>query len=487
MSESNRKKIYLLDLGFVLRKFLDHSVRRLLADFSARGRKKAETRLCSHLDKAMAVETELYELLGVSPSASEDEIKKAYRKKARDIHPDKNINDPNAATKFQEMAAAYEILSDPDSRAVYDESGMNGLQGGGPGAAGMDDLFAQFFTAGGGGGGGPSRYAKRNDSILQHEVTLEDLYNGKTVKMNMEKQVLCSSCKGSGAKGSAKPKQCSTCEGNGHTYVKSQMAGGRMAVSRQMCTDCKGSGEKLREKDRCKKCKGSGTVKEKTRQEIFIEKGMADQQRIVLAGAGDEEPGVSAGDVVFVLKAHPHDSFERSKNDLLVKVKITLSEALLGFSRILITHLDGRGIKVTSPPGKILQPDASIVIRGEGMPIYKRPDQKGDLYVLFEIEMPDTEWYRSVDRQALAKLLPPKKPEMQPQPEIVDEANFEEIDVRSQSFPASRDFFDHGFANQRDDIHDDSEGEDWEDDEDEDDIYSGYGAHSHPEPECRQQ
>lgn len=111
------------------------------------------------------------------------------------------------------------------------------------------------------------------------------------------------------------------------------------------------------------------------------------------------QPGISAGDVVFVLKVHPHDSFERSKNDLLVKVKITLSEALLGFSRILITHLDGRGIKVSSPPGKILRPDASIVIRGEGMPIYKRPDHKGDLYVLFDIEMPDEEWYRSVDRQ----------------------------------------------------------------------------------------
>lgn len=111
------------------------------------------------------------------------------------------------------------------------------------------------------------------------------------------------------------------------------------------------------------------------------------------------QPGISAGDVVFVLKVHPHDSFERSKNDLLVKVKITLSEALLGFSRILITHLDGRGIKVSSPPGKILRPDASIVIRGEGMPIYKRPDHKGDLYVLFDIEMPDEEWYKSVDRQ----------------------------------------------------------------------------------------
>lgn len=158
----------------------------------------------------------------VGQSASQNRLQNACEP---NIHP-QNINDPNAATKFQEMAAAsvfltaefhpqlnlffpsYEILNDPHSRAVYDESGMDGLQGGGPGT-GMDDLFAQFFNGGGGGfsfgfdmgggggrGGGPSRYAQKNDSVLQHEVTLEDLYNGKTVKMNMEKQVLCSSCKG---------------------------------------------------------------------------------------------------------------------------------------------------------------------------------------------------------------------------------------------------------------------------------------------------
>ena len=106
-----------------------------------------------------------------------------------------------------------------------------------------------------------------------------------------------------------------------------------------------------------------------------------------------------------MLKALPHNSFERNGNDLLVHVKVTLSEALLGFSRILLTHLDGRGIKVSSPPGKILKPDSSIVIRGEGMPVYKRPDTKGDLFVLFEIEMPTEDWLRSTDRKVNAILL----------------------------------------------------------------------------------
>lgn len=111
------------------------------------------------------------------------------------------------------------------------------------------------------------------------------------------------------------------------------------------------------------------------------------------------QPGIPAGDVVFVLKASPHESFERSGNDLLTHVTITLSEALLGFSRILITHLDGRGVKVTSPYGKILKPEDSVVLRGEGMPVYKRPDQKGDLYVIFSIEMPDEQWLKTVNQK----------------------------------------------------------------------------------------
>ena len=110
------------------------------------------------------------------------------------------------------------------------------------------------------------------------------------------------------------------------------------------------------------------------------------------------QPGVPTGDVVFLLKAIPHESFERSGNDLLTHITITLSEALLGFSRVIITHLDGRGIKLTTPPGKIIKPQDSIVLRGEGMPLYRRPDEKGDLYVLLDIERPDQDWLRSIDR-----------------------------------------------------------------------------------------
>ncbi|KAI0767920.1 hypothetical protein BC629DRAFT_876310 [Irpex lacteus] len=418
----------------------------------------------------MPVDTTLYELLGVRPEASEDDIKKAYRKKAREHHPDKNPNDPEAGQKFQEMAAAYEILSSPDSREVYDQYGLEGLNGpggaGGPGGMDAADIFAELFGGGPGGfnfgfdfgsGGGPHRHRTRGeDSIIPYDVTLEELYNGKSVKMNMEKEAVCGTCKGSGAKGSAKPKSCAKCDGKGYVMVQTQIGPGRYGTSRAMCTDCSGKGEKLREKDQCKRCKGKKTVKEKTRQEIFVERGMADRQRIVLSGAGDEEPGVPPGDVIFQLKTRPHPSFERSGNDLLTRVHITLSEALLGFSRIILTHLDGRGIHISSPAGKPIKTGDSIMLRGEGMPVYKNPDQKGQLYVVFEVDMPDAEWVRTVDKTALAALLPPGKPEMDPKPAVIDEVPFEASDIAD-------------FGETEDD---------WEDEDEEDDGY---------EPECRQQ
>src|ERR1700761_2237340 len=164
----------------------------------------------------------------------------------------------------------------------------------------------------------------------------------------------------------------------------------------------------------------------------------------------------------------PHESFERSGSDLLTNVTITLSEALFGFSRILISHLDGRGVQVTSPPGKVIKHADTIVLRGEGMPVYKQPGVKGDLYLTLTIEMPDETWFKTVDQkvrkksssrwtwltfclQTLLSLLPPKKADMDPPPAVVSTAAFEEADieeVRERYFPASQDFFDHAFAHQ---------------------------------------
>lgn len=343
---------------------------------------------------------------------------------------------------------------------------MEGVSGRGGPTVDPADLFAQFF-----GGGMPFDFAfgpgmkrpktKGDNTTVPYDVTLEDLYIGKSIKMNMEKEAVCNVCHGSGAKGSAKPKQCVKCEGNGWVFTSTQIGPSRIGRSKAMCSECGGQGSKLKEKDRCKKCKGHKTIKEKTRQEIFVERGMANRQRIIIAGAGDEEPDVPPGDVIFVLKTKAHESFERSGNDLLTTVHITLSEALLGFSRILVTHLDGRGVHVTSPKGKIIKPGDSIVLRGEGMPVYKNPDQKGHLYVILEVDMPDETWLKTVDAKALEDLLPPKKPEMDPKPAVIDEVPFEESDI-----------VDFGEGDD-----DDWEDED-EEEEDEDDL---------SEPECRTQ
>ncbi|KAF8525810.1 DnaJ-domain-containing protein [Hysterangium stoloniferum] len=411
----------------------------------------------------MVVDTTLYDLLGISSTATEADIKKAYRKKAIQHHP--NPDNPNASQKFQEIGSAYEILIDPNSRAAYDQLGVEGMsRRGRSGSSREEDILESLFSGRfsfdfGMGGAGSRRPRKGEDSIIPYEVTLEDLYNGKSVKLMMEREVVCHSCKGTGAKGNAKPKKCVRCDGKGVSMVNTQLGDGRIGVTRAPCSDCSGKGSKLRDKDRCSKCKGATTVKQKKPHEIFIEKGMPDNHRIVLQGQGDEDPGIPPGDVIFVLQTQHHDSFERSGSDLLTTVKITLSEALLGFSRILITHMDGRGIRVSSPPGKIVRPKDTIILRGEGMPVFKQPDEKGDLFVVLEVEMPTEQWLKTIDTQALASLLPPKKPDMVPMPAIVDEARFERSDISAVP---------HSNANTRVQFGLDDE-EAWED-EDEDDV-----------------
>ncbi|CCM00072.1 uncharacterized protein FIBRA_02099 [Fibroporia radiculosa] len=405
-----------------------------------------------------------------------DEIKKAYRKKAREHHPDKNPDDPNAGQKFQEMAAAYEILSQPDSRDAYDQYGMDGVTKGGAGGPSMnEDIFAELFGGlrfGFDFGPGPrgGRRARGEDSVIPYDVSLEDLYNGKTVKMNMEKEVICRE-----RRVLRNRKLASSAKARVGLWFITRSAH-RESPHLELCVQIAMDTPIFR----CKKCKGRKTVKEKTRQEIYIERGMPDRHKIVLAGAGDEEPGVPPGDVIFVLKTRKHDSFQRAGDNLLATVHITLSEALMGFSRILIKHLDGRGILVSSPPGKVIKTGDTIVLRGEGMPVHKNPDTKGSLYVMLEIDMPDEEWMRNVDKAALAQLLPPKKPEMDPPPEVVDEVAYEQSDmgdVRAPAFGPGYQFFDQSFGQQFDvaDEHD------WidEDDEDED----GFGE----DPECTHQ
>ncbi|KAG8857590.1 hypothetical protein FRB96_005608 [Tulasnella sp. 330] len=392
------------------------------AHYQANTRQRATS---SPLSK-MVLDTHYYDLLGLDSTASESDIKRAYRKKAMEHHPDKNPNDHKAAERFQEMAEAYETLIDPDSREAYDQFGLDGDP---PGMGGMnpDDLFAQMF--GGmrfdmGGSGGPPRGPGRNgkrkgeDSTIDYKVTLEDLYNGKSPHFNLEKGVICTTCKGQ-----------VRWEGEHKAQEVHGLGRGQVGMSQVVCPECAGEGLKFKDKDRCKKCKGDKTTKEKKQVDIFIEKGMVDKQKIILRGEGDQEPGVETGDLIFVLRLEPHTAFERSGPDLLTTVHITLSEALLGFDRILITHLDGRGIRVTSEKNKIIRSNDTIVIRGEGMPILKRPEDKGDLFITFQVDFPSEEWLNGLDLKSLEQLLPPKKGDLWPKPTVVDEVEYEKADI----------------------------------------------------------
>ncbi|EJU04600.1 hypothetical protein DACRYDRAFT_75459 [Dacryopinax primogenitus] len=303
-----------------------------------------------------------------------------------------------------------------------------------------DDLFSQMFSgfgfnmSGADGengfgfsfGGRSGSGTGRTDEEIDYEVTLEDVYCGKEVTMTVERTRSCVPCKGSGGRTGATPKTCVTCEGKGKVSVLRPM-GPMMARTVVPCEDCSGLGKKFREKDRCKKCHGRRVTKEKKRLVTHVERGSRDGQRIVLHGEGDQAAGQERpGDVILRLHLKPHETFEQHGLHLLTTVHITLSEALLGFERVVLTHLDGRGIRLQSPPGKAIASQSVFRVEGEGMPAYRKPEHKGNLFVLFEIEMPSPDFLASIDRRALERLLPPRKKEIVPEGGVVDEVQMEE-------------------------------------------------------------
>ncbi|KAI8984664.1 DnaJ C terminal domain-containing protein, partial [Mycotypha africana] len=350
---------------------------------------------------------------------------------------------------FKEISHAYEILSDPEKRANYDRFGEEG-PGGGFGAGGgmsADDLFANLFGggfgfdmggssdgfySGYGGGGSNSRRPRKGESLKYPlSVSLEDLYLGKKTKLALQKNVICSTCDGRGGKTGA-TKKCTSCKGRGFTVAMRSVGMGMIQQMQVPCPDCDQTGQIA--KDRCKKCKGKKVTEEKKYLEVFIEKGMQNEQKIAMKGEGDQEPGIEPGDVILVLKQKEHDKFKREGNDLYTKVKISLTEALCGFNKVIVTHLDGRGIKVNHPAGHVIKPGMIKRISNEGMPTYKRPDDHGDLYVEFEVEFPQDNFALADELTKLESILPKRSKEEQNY-EIVDECHM--TDGSMDTFGAS--------------------------------------------------
>lgn len=336
----------------------------------------------------MVKETGYYDLLGVKPNATPDELKKAYRKLALKYHPDKN---PNEGEKFKAISQAYEVLSDPDKRQVYDDGGEAAIKKGGADAGDFRnpmDFFEKFFGAGFGGGGGRRRERRGKDVVHQIAVQLEELYNGATRKLALQKNVICDKCEGRGGKKGAVEK-CVQCRGNGVETRVQQIGPGLVQHIEQVCRKCMGAGEIISEKDRCKQCNGRKTVRERKVLEVHIEKGMRDGQKIIFSGEGDHEPDSQPGDIIIVLDEKEHSTFVHAGTDLMMKMPLQLVEALCGFNRVIKT-LDDRDLVITSPPGEVIKHEMTKCVMEEGMPMYKNPLEKGRLIIQFEVIFPQT-------------------------------------------------------------------------------------------------
>jgi len=357
--------------------------------------------------KAMVRETKYYDLLGVAPNASNDEIKKAFRKKALELHPDKNSS-PDAPEKFKEMSAAYEVLSDEKKRETYDTYGEEGLSAGGFHASDASSIFEQFFGRSFFGGNRNAGPRKAEDIIYKLGVSLKDLYNGKVAKMNLTRHVLCSACKGKGSTKEGATKKCSGCNGMGIKVTRRQIAPGMIQQLQQPCNECMGKGEVINEKDKCKSCDGKKVVQESKIVEIPIEKGTRWGEKIVKMGEGEQEPDCVPGDLIIVLKEKDDaasSKYHREEEDLIYQQKVNLLEALTGFE-FNVTTLDGRFLSVKSEPDTVLKPGDIRQVDNEGMPKKNSGGlHRGKLYIKFEIEFPTSNEIKGKSAQ-LKNILP---------------------------------------------------------------------------------
>jgi len=330
-----------------------------------------------------------YEVLGVGKDAGADEIKKAYRKLARQYHPDVN-KEADAEEKFKEVKEAYDVLSDDQKKAHYDRFGHQdpnqGFGGGGfggfdgAGMGGFGDIFDMFF---GGGGGRRNPNAPRKGSDLQFSLQVEftEAIFGKEVDVEIPKEAECDTCHGSGAKPGSGVETCKTCNGSGQQEVVANTPFGRI-VNRRVCQTCEGKGKVIKEK--CGSCRGTGRVKVRRKIHLNIPAGVDDGAQLRVAGEG--EPGVNGGppgDLYVVLRVKSHEFFERDGNDIYCKVPITFAQAALG-DEVEVPTVDGK-VKLKVPAGT--QTETIFRLRGHGVP-YLRGNGRGDQHVKVRIVTP---------------------------------------------------------------------------------------------------
>ena len=325
-----------------------------------------------------------YEILGVSRTVTEVELKVAFRKAAMQCHPDRNPGDKAAEAKFKELNEAYQCLSDGQKRAAYDRYGHAAFeQSGGMGegfGSSMSDIFDDLFgdmmgRSRGGRGGGRER---GSDLRFNLDITLEDAFRGKTAAVNIPTSMSCETCSGTGAKPGSKPKPCATCGGQGR--VRAQQ--GFFAIERT-CPTCQGRGEII--DNPCAVCAGSGRVTRERALSVNIPAGVEDGTRIRLSGEGEAGMrGGPAGDLYIFLSVKPHQFFQRDGADLYCRVPISMVAAALG-GEFSVPTIDGQQAKVKVPEGT--QSGKQFRIKAKGMPILRSRDL-GDLYIQAMVETP---------------------------------------------------------------------------------------------------
>ena len=254
---------------------------------------------------------------------------------------------------------------------------------------GMGDLFDLLGGRGGPRGGGAQRGPKKGKPVMHPlKVTLEEIYNGKTTKIAVNRERICQACGGKGgAEGAVKT--CTTCRGRGIVTRMVQLGPGMYSQSQGPCDDCGGKGEIIDPKHVCSDCKGKKVKKEKKILDAVIDKGSPNNCQYTFHGEADEAPGMEPGDVIIVVQEQPHKRFKRKGADLLIEKKITLQEALCGVNFVL-EHLDGTKLKIKNEPGEVIKPDDLKTIPDKGLPFHKQPFKFGNLFIMFKVEFPDS-------------------------------------------------------------------------------------------------
>jgi molecular chaperone DnaJ len=335
---------------------------------------------------------DFYKVLGVDKGASQDEIKKAYRKLAMKYHPDQNKDNEEAETKFKEINHAYDILKDEQKRAAYDRFGHDAFEngmgsGGGPGGMGgagfgnfsdiFEDVFGDFM---GGARGGRSQTGPMRGGDLQytHDITLEDAFKGKESTLNIPRNEKCDSCEGSGAEKGTGVEKCTTCHGSGRI----RMQQGFFTIERT-CSTCNGAGSMIR--NPCKKCGGTGRLQKDKKLKVTIPAGIDHGRRIRLSGEGEAGlRGGGAGDLYVLINIKPHKIFKRDGADLYCRAPIAMTTAALG-GEIDVPTIDGKKASVKIPNGT--QTGQQFRLKGKGMPVM-RSSSRGDMFIEVFVETP---------------------------------------------------------------------------------------------------